>query len=707
MKGSTNIKSLYWGGAVLLLFIAFLVTYLRADYSEIDFEVNTISFLREESNVFEPIEFDHDGSSNYNLGFVSDTVWAGFSLAGYQNNEESILEVRNPTFRVVELYKAENGGGIESGKLVLKEHIGKFNPLTYPNPIFEVIPDETSNYYLKIVSSEPVNFSVSVSPKYTFYQKYTKTILLVSVYIGIMLALFLYNLILYFLIRDTVYLFYCLYIFFISAAQLSLLGYSYFFIFQENSYLYEQSIIVFSSLSGILGVLFLKNFLRTKIYLPRINRFLTGIAIVYAFGSIFRLLGFVSVSYSFTDVSGLLVVVFFLTTGTLIAKKGYRPAFYFMAAWGFFLIGLLLFVFQNQGIINLGSFANLPMLLGTAFEAVLLSLALADRINILKKEKEDEQHQKLEVLKENERLIREQNTFLEEKVKLRTEELEKTLKNLQNTQTQLVNQEKMASLGQLTAGIAHEINNPINFVSSNITPLKRDIKDIMEVIEFYRTTAEKEFTPESRKEAKQLEEDLELDYVLDEVDHLLRGMDDGARRTVEIVKGLRLFSRVDEQDLKKVDLHDGINSTLILLNSSIPGKIRIIREFGELPMVECLAGKVNQVFMNIINNAVHALADNLETIKDPKIIIKTKAFRDHVMIEIEDNGPGMPAHVKQKIFEPFFTTKAVGKGTGLGLSIVYSIIENHKGTLEVVTEEGGGTTFIINLPIYQSAQRYE
>ncbi|GAB3221802.1 GHKL domain-containing protein [Algoriphagus aestuariicola] len=709
MKGSFKIQSLYWGLALLVTLVLISILIIRSDFFKIDYQVSEVKFYRHVDGQFEPISIPDDQvRSSFSLGFVADTVWAELDLSDFNGmGNPSIIEVRNPAFRTVELYKSVEGKGIENSTLLYDEHLGKSNPLTYPFPIFREVLRPGETYYLKIFSSEPVNFSVGIVTETDFYEKYTRTLLFVSVYMGIMLALFLYNLLLYFSVKDRVYLFYCLYILLISATQLSLLGYSYFFLFNENSRLFENSIVVFSSFSGIFGVLFLRNFLLTRKYVPLLNKALSLIVIVYSAGALARVSGMVELSYSFTDIGGLLVVLLFVTTAILIARKGYRPAFYFLAAWVFFLFGLLLFVFQNQGVIDLGSFANLPMLLGTAFEAIVLSLALADRINILKKEKEEEQAEKLKVLNENQILIREQNNLLEEKVRIRTEELEQTLRTLQNTQSQLVNQEKMASLGQLTAGIAHEINNPINFVSSNITPLKRDIKDIMEVIEFYRDSGEREFTDKTKKEAKQLEEDLELDYVLEEVEQLLKGMDDGAKRTVEIVKGLRIFSRVDEQDVKKVDLHDGINSTLILLNSSIPGKIRIVREFGELPMVECLAGKINQVFMNIINNAVHALTDHIDKIADPKIAIRTLAFSDHVVIEIEDNGPGMPETVKQRIFEPFFTTKPVGKGTGLGLSIVYSIIENHKGTLEVNTAEGQGTTFIISLPIYQNAPKYE
>ncbi len=702
-----EVKSVYWGFLVLIPLVVIAVILIKSDFFEAAYEVNDMQFFTQRNGEIFPLEpvKEQEGAGVF-LGFVEDTVWVKLDLDQYPEMGQAVmLEIRNPTFTSTQLFKAIDDGGPQSSQLIYERHIGRSNPLIYANPIFSVETVKGDVYYLRIISSEPINFSIEVSAVEDFYHKYTSIIILVSVYMGVMLALFLYNLLLYFSVRDRVYLYYCLYTLFISAAQLSLLGFSYYFIFFQNSILYENSLIVFSSLSGIFGVLFLRDFLLTKKHQPLIDKGLFIIIILYALGSLARIAGYVPVSYSFTDVSGLLVVVFFVTTGILVARKGYRPAIYFLTAWVFFLFGLLVFVFQNQGLINLGSFANLPMLLGTAFEAILLSLALADRINILKKEKEDEHLEKLRVLGENEKLVKEQNAMLEEKVHLRTNELEQALRNLQNTQGQLVNQEKMASLGQLTAGIAHEINNPINFVSSNITPLKRDIKDIMEVIGFYRSLGEKEFSEATIKAAKNLEQELELDYVLEEVDQLLKGMDEGAKRTVEIVKGLRIFSRVDEQDVKKVDLHDGINSTLILLNSSIPGKIRIVREFGELPMVECLAGKINQVFMNILNNAVHALTDHLDHITDPKIVIRTRAFPDRVVLEIEDNGPGMPENVRQRIFEPFFTTKAVGKGTGLGLSIVYSIIESHKGSLEVISDEGRGTTFIIALPIYQNTAR--
>ncbi|WP_194777469.1 7TM diverse intracellular signaling domain-containing protein [Pararhodonellum marinum] len=695
----------------IILFISFPVFYyLNAERNLSEIAVSEFKvFDNNDISQLQQSNFEEISTSFLIFGFTNDPLTLGFNLAPLIKNEGlHILELKNPNFRDVFLYRKQKEGGYHLVETA-GTNFGKSNPLSYPNPSFEIAEKEdfTMEYILQVNSVEPVNFTLSLYEKNSFLEKYSKIILFVSIYIGVILALFLYNLILYFMIRDRVYFLYSFYIFFLALAQITLLGFTHEFLFDGDVYLYEVSIIGFSSISGVFGILFLRNFLKTPHYIPRIDKVLIFNIGLYVACLVFRLLSFVELSYFLTDISGLLIATLFIISSFIIARKGVRTAVYFLVAFLMFFFGLVFYILQNRGVIEIGTYANFPILLGSALEAILLSLALADRINLLKREKEMEQLAKLDALSENERLIKEQNLILEEKVKTRTNELELTLKNLQNTQTQLVNQEKMASLGQLTAGIAHEINNPINFVSSNISPLKRDMKDILQVIAAYKEKGKMEFSAATKKELNELEEELELDYLIKEIEQLLRGMEDGAKRTVEIVKGLRLFSRVDEQDVKKVDIHDGINSTLVLLNSSMSGKIQVTKDYADIPMIECLAGKINQVFMNIISNAIHALLEQNNKITQPEITIRTRGWEDHIQIEIQDNGPGMPSHVKERIFEPFFTTKAVGKGTGLGLSIVYTIIENHKGFLEVVTAENQGTTFIIKLPIYQKTVQHE
>lgn len=689
-------------GLVVTLFIfAPVLAFLNSIGNEPTFEVEEY-FVYQDDSFSTYSEVLRPKSSSLNLGHQN-TAYLGFDISSVIiENEDLALELRNPTFREVILFQKNSQGKLEELGRAGTDY-GRTNLFSSPNPLFVLDNNVKNNQlFITIRSNEPITVEIAVSSYTTFHFMYNQKTLIISAYLGIMFALFLYNYILFFLIKDKIYFIYSIYILFIALAQASLMGYSYYYFLKLNPNLYELSIIGFSSISGVAGITFMRKFLKTKEFTPLLDKFLAVNVIVYIVAFLVRLSGNIQLSYSLTDISGLMVIILFVLTATIIAKKGYRPANYFIIGWFFFFIGLFVFILQSNGIIKLNMIANFPMLVGTAMEAILLSLALADKINILKKEKEEEQAERLRILKENESLILEQNEILESKVKLRTEELEDTLRNLQNTQTQLVNQEKMASLGQLTAGIAHEINNPINFVSSNISPLRRDIKDLMEIVDVYREKGVEQFNEDTKKELKDLEEDLELDYILTEIDQLLRGMDDGAKRTVEIVKGLRLFSRVDEQDVKKVDIHDGINSTIVLLNSSMSGKIKIEKDFAEIPMIECLAGKINQVFMNIITNAIHALTDHLAENPNPLITIKTSQINEFIKIEIGDNGPGMPESVKERIFEPFFTTKAVGKGTGLGLSIVYTIIENHKGTLEVDTSEGKGTNFIITLPIYQN-----
>jgi len=653
-------------------------------------------------------EFIFLEKQNKNFGINNEVVWLKYTLLNDSYSTSKYLLINNPSLDEIDVYIVLDGEVIETQKGGRLRSFSE-RPMPTKSILFKVdFPiGKKLEVFLKIKSVNKTIITSSINDSEVIEKLITKENLIFGIFTGILAGLFFYNLFLFFSVGDRIYLIYVIHTVLVWFAQSSILGYTMELFWPESEWLKLRAGVIFSSLVSVVGIWFQKEFLSTKKFVPVLDKGFRFIFLVYGFILLNAFSFSITISYQVLLVTQSIVVLYVLLVALSVLRLGYSPARYYLLAWSVFMVGIFLFVFSEMGVIPTNSLTAYIMPFGSALEVILLSFALADKINILKKEKENEQLEKLEALKENEKLIKEQNIVLEEKVRIRTDELERALRNLQNTQSQLVNQEKMASLGQLTAGIAHEINNPINFVSSNITPLKRDIRDILEVIEFYRTTGEKEFDPETKKQAKKLEHDLELDYVLDEVNQLLKGMEDGAKRTVEIVKGLRLFSRVDEQDVKKVDLHDGLNSTIILLNSSIPGKIRLVRDFGELPLVECLAGKINQVFMNIINNAVHALADNLDKIQDPMITIRTKPYQDFVKIEISDNGPGMSEQTKQRIFEPFFTTKPVGKGTGLGLSIVYSIIENHKGTLEVVTAEGQGTTFSINLPIYQNTQKYD
>ncbi len=308
----------------------------------------------------------------------------------------------------------------------------------------------------------------------------------------------------------------------------------------------------------------------------------------------------------------------------------------------------------------------------------------------------------IEDRKQTEELLKNYNEKLEQAVNRQTrelqhknQELQRLLHDLRNTQSQLVDSEKMASLGQLTAGIAHEINNPINFISSNISPLKRDIESLKEIIRAYEETNGEGNGQEKTRKIQQLKQEMEYDYVLDEINLLLVGMKEGADRTAEIVKGLQSFSRVDENTLKVVQVHGGIESTLMLLKNKLRERITVHKLYGELPEIECYPGKLNQVFMNILVNAIQAIAGTGE------ITIQTQRKGDHIVLSFRDTGVGMKEEVRKRVFEPFFTTKRVGEGTGLGLSISYGIIEKHHGTIDVRSKPGKGSEFIVTLPIIQ------
>ncbi|PPT11190.1 Circadian input kinase A [Geitlerinema sp. FC II] len=305
---------------------------------------------------------------------------------------------------------------------------------------------------------------------------------------------------------------------------------------------------------------------------------------------------------------------------------------------------------------------------------------------------------------------------LEERVAERTQELQDTLKELQQTQMQLVQNEKMSSLGQMVAGVAHEINNPVNFIYGNLTHADEYTQDLLELIQLYQ-----KYYPNPEFEIQDKIEEIELDFLTEDLIELHRSMRVGAERIREIVKSLRVFSRLDESEIKEIDLHEGIDSTLTILFNHLKPKthrpeIKIVKQYGELPLLKCYAGQLNQVFMNILSNAIDALDEKfdrhyenapnteLQNGDDPPLTIQIQTRlidSDRIEVRIADNALGIPESVKNYLFDPFFTTKPIGKGTGLGLSISHQIVtQKHRGKLECLSTVGKGTEFIIQIPCH-------
>lgn len=286
-------------------------------------------------------------------------------------------------------------------------------------------------------------------------------------------------------------------------------------------------------------------------------------------------------------------------------------------------------------------------------------------------------------------------------------QLAAALEELKATHSQLVQSEKMSSLGLLIAGVAHEINNPVSFIHGNLTHLKNYTQDLFHHLELYE-----QHYPNPVEEIQQEREDNDLDFLAEDLPRILSSMSVGVDRICQIVQSLRNFSRHDDSQMKPVNLHEGIDSTLLILNHRLKGngekpQIQIVKEYGNLPPVECFAGPINQVFMNILSNAIDALEDarskqtNQEMPESSsQIRICTEVVGKFVEIKIADSGPGITEEVKQRIFDTFFTTKPIGKGTGMGLSISYQIIvERHKGELYCNSELGKGTEFTIRIPL--------
>lgn len=635
-------------------------------------------------------------------------AWFRFDVANQSASSSVYLDIAFSNLSEVSFYR------VDSGKAVLLGKDGNAIPTDSVQRktthfIFNLqLPIGASGKYLLHVNSKhPIIIPASIHTYEALNETLNVQTLVAGIYMGVMLVMLLYNLFIFSATRDRNYLLYIFYIFFLTLAQSTLAGYEFRFLWPEHPWINRYAVVVTSSLSAIAGLLFTMQFLQTSVNSMRFHRIMQGLIGIYVIGMLICIFSSnLSISYQILNYNGFAVVLTVLSTSVYLVYKGYRPAKFYIIAWAFFLISFLILILRNLAVLPYNNFTTYSIYVGSSFEVALLAIALADKINNLRKEKELSQAESLRTLQENEKLIINQNALLEKKVAERTEELLKTNENLstamdelKDAQIQLVDAEKMASLGQLTAGIAHEINNPINFVKSNIGPLQMDIDDLISIIDAYQPIHEMQTDdiPDKLKEVKKLKDKIDIDYLKKEVENLVSGIRDGAERTVEIVKGLRTFSRLDEGEIKTVNIYEGLDSTIVLLRNMLNENILIEKDYQADGVIECFPGKLNQVFMNIISNAIHAIKLKGDRHEKNYIRIFSREVDGMLELHIKDTGVGMPDEVRRKIFDPFFTTKEVGEGTGLGLSIVYKIIFMHFGKIDVISSPGNGAEFIISL----------
>ena len=647
-----------------------------------------------------------------NLGNTGDWVWARLDLDPVVDAGLSV-EIAYPTIDSLQVFMVCDGivQSMSSAGATISKSSRELLLGNYPSFSIPVEDCKKLTCYIRAWSGKQLLLPVRVEGSTKLLSDGHMRDVFFAIYFGVVISLLIYNLFLYFSVKDDNYLQYVLFIIAVGGTQLVLNGYDRVFDLISSPWLALRITHIFGILSGVFSILFVRNFLHLKSKAPLYHKIFGWLYVPYVIAAILLISGYYNISYDVINGSALSIVLL-IPVSIKVWRGGDISAAYFLVGWLVFIIAVTVFVLKDFGLIPYNEATLYALPIGSAIELVVLSLALGSRINQLKKDRQRAREKELNTSLLNEKIQKEQNVKLEKSVTARTSELtemneslQETLEDLRSAQQQLIQSEKLASLGQLTAGIAHELNNPINFVTSNVQSLKRDFGDLREVIESITS-----LHPNSEKVVDELlvvlerMKELDIPFTLKEIDELLAGVENGAERTAEIVSGLRIFSRMDGNQESEANINELLSSTLIILRSNLKDEADVLTEFSEnLPNIICQPGKLNQVFMNIITNAAHATMETDLSRSERIVSVRTRLVNDEgeqfIQVDITDNGAGMTEQTKSQIFNPFYTTKEVGQGTGLGLSIVKGILDDHNATIEINSEIGKGTTFLLSFPI--------
>ena len=631
------------------------------------------------------------------FGNTTASVWLRFAVKN-KTDAPLFLAFQTNSLRIVDAFIYDESGNLTTKQRAFARPVDE-NQEQIRSNIIVSIGQSPKMIYVKVESRYSLHLPIAIARSEALSNYYYKRDVLSSLGIGILIAMGLYNLFIFFLVKDRLYLYYCLYVFTMlwAIAHMNGLG---LLIWSDYPLIARLVGVPFVLLSTWL---FTVRFLNVDKNMPRIYTAIKVLCVLLACIIPFDFLDLQTIRTPAQQILAPISAFAMLAVGILSHFQGNKSAKYYVLAWLFFLVGAVISSFSFSGILPFNYFTINAVFVGACIESILLAFALANRINIYRAESTQAQALALQRLEENETLIKEQNRSLEEKVAARTTELEQSLAILKATQTQLIQSEKLAGLGELTAGIAHEIQNPLNFVT-NFSELSVDlVKDLKEELN------------KSEKDAAYIDE------LFDDLSKNQEKINHHGKRASSIVKGMLEHSRTSTGVKELTDINKLVDESLRLSYHGLRAKDKsfnaaIDTAFQDaLPQIAVIPQDLGRVLLNLINNAFYAVNEeskkskerrslpnalDTEGVYEPTLFVSTQQIDNQIIIKIKDNGTGMPESVKAKIFQPFFTTKPTGEGTGLGLSLSYDIVtKGHGGALEVETTEGVGTVFIIRLPL--------
>ena len=655
-------------------------------------------------------QFNKSNSDVPNLGVSSSNFWLLFSIKNQSSNSNLLLELAQPTIDQIELYNISKNGRLTYYKTGEDQTFNK-RKYKHPNYLFNLnIPkDSTETYIMKVIGSEQIILPLTLGQPKAIHESIYHKNLLSGVFAGIILIMFIYNLFIYFTTRDESYLYYVVYIILLGLTQMTINGYTHQYLWPNNIWFSKYSITLLSSLGGIAAMLFIKKILLTKQYVPILNRVIDISIGLFCISILLSISNKQIISFQLMQINTSLSSLLVLHVGYKVLKKGYRPAKFFMLAWSFLLVGAIVFILKDFGIIPYNTLTIYSMQFASIAEVALLSFALADRINILKEEKQVAQAQELKQRIEKETILKDQAKNLKLKIDIATEELKTknhklnlAYRQVEATKAELIQKEKITALGQMAAGMSHEFNNNNTNIKLALGVIELNTSYHKKYIEYLHNILPKAKNIDKQlTDLKNYKKEIQYESIAEDLNGSFKRANNALEKIAISTKKLQDFSKIDSKGWINTDINRDLNNLHDLWRSNL-GAIKVKLDLtNNLKQLIINAQALNDCFKSLLQNSIEAIKEKDIPEKEGLITIKTRLINGHAVISFSDNGVGMSMEVEQKAFDFYFTTKGALRN-GINLSIVQSTVAAHDGHIELETKPGEGTTIRLIIPITEN-----